>query len=212
MQGDERMSEEPQVHDALDQRIDAALRSYVKAPEFSDPRVVLARVRMLAEQQRERRRVWMWAVPAGVAALIALAAMVWVAQKPAAPQIAFVPKAPGVASVASPRLSAGEGKNAGSSTTLRHRHPRRSSAQDDKLLAAVPQQKLPKLDVFPAPQPLSDEERALVAFTTEAPPDLKKQVVEAQTHLGDPIQIAVIEIRPLNEDEQKAEPKGKDMR
>jgi hypothetical protein len=59
---------------------------------------------------------------------------------------------------------------------------------------------------------LSAGERALVAFAIQAPPDLRKQVVETQKHLGDPIQIAAIEIRPLNEDEQKTEPKGKDMR
>ena len=227
MRGDERMSGGAE---GLDARIDAALRSYLEAPEFSDPQVVLARVRMLAEQERRSRwRVWMWAVPASVAALIAVVALVWVAQRPTSPQIAFVPKAPGVARVASPDSQPGERKNAGPSTPV----ARATSAQDDRALGAsvkvrrgesrrkevrdqndvvVAERRLPKLEVFPAPQPLSEQERALVAFATHAPPEATEQLIEAQKHLGDPIQIAAIEIRPLNEDEQKSEPKGKDMR
>lgn len=68
------------------------------------------------------------------------------------------------------------------------------------------------MEVFPTPQPLSAEERALLALATQAPPDVTKQVIEAQEHLGDPIQIAAITIRPLNEDEQQSAPKGKEMR
>lgn len=231
MQGGEGMSEEPKERDALDERIDAALRRYVEAPEFSDARVVLARVRMLAEQEPRLSRVWVWAMPAGVAALIAVAAVVWIAQRPTAPQIAFVPKAPGVASVASPPKDAQQGKqgNAGPSTAVAPA----TSAQDDNGLSGsanvrrrqlgrnsvqrqnevtVAERRLPKLQVFPAPEPLSAEERAAIAFMAQAPPDVKKQVVEAQEHLGDPIQIAAIEIRPLSDDDQQVQPKGKDMR
>lgn len=229
MQGDEHVSGGAE---GLEARIDAALRSYMEAPQFSDPRVVLARVRALAEQQPERRRWrgWGWVVSASVAALIALVALMWVAQRPTVPQIAFVPKAPGVASVASPDSQPGERKNAGPSTPV----ARATSAQDDKALRGptmVPhkqlrrsftpdgmdevgaeERKLPKLDVFPAPQPLSAEEQALLALVTQAPEESSKQVIEAQQHLGDPIEIAALKIRPLDEDVDQSEPKGKDMR
>lgn len=228
MRGDEPMSSGAE---GLDARIDAALRSYLEVPQFSDPRVVLARVQALAEQDPPRRRwrMWAWAVPVSAVALIAVAAMVWLAQRPTTPQIAFVPKAPGVASVAAPDSQPGARKNAGPSTPV----ARAISVQDDRALdasaklrrgawrrnevrdqndVAVAERRLPKLNVFPAPRPLSAEERALVVFTTQAPPDLRKQMVDAQKHLGDPIQIAAIEIHPLTEDEEQADPKGKDMR
>ena len=215
MRDDERRS--GGVED-LDARIDAALRRYAEAPEFSDPRVVLARVRMLADQKpRSRWSVWMWAVPAGVAALIAVVALVWLAQRPTSPQIALVPKSPGVASVEHSSETVSSGAKA--PRMQPHLAARLKSCPDPhgcgnsaSKHAVAKERTLPKLDVFPAPRPLSAGERALVAFAIQAPPDLRKQVVETQKHLGDPIQIAAIEIRPLNEDEQKTEPKGKDMR
>jgi hypothetical protein len=51
--------------------------------------------------------------------------------------------------------------------------------------------------VFPTPRPLTAEERGLVAFASEASPELKKQVVEAERHMGDPITIAELKIAPL---------------
>lgn len=225
MRDDERRS--GGVED-LDARIDAALRRYAEAPEFSDPRVVLARVRMLADQKpRSRWSVWMWAVPASVAALIAVVALVWLAQRPMVLKIVFVPKAP---AVASPDAHPSDAGNAGASTAvsratsaqhdkafvgstgLRSRLTRGGSVPDEKEVVVAEQRMLPKLDVFPTPQPLSPQERALLAVATQAPPDVSKQLMEAQRHLGDPIQIAAIEIRPLDEDEQQAAPKGKDMR
>ena len=57
--------------------------------------------------------------------------------------------------------------------------------------------RLPKLKVFPTPRPLSPEEQALMAFTEQATPEVTKQVVEAEKHLGDPISIAELKIAPL---------------
>lgn len=225
MRGDEAMSGGAE---GLDARIDAALRSYLDTPEFSDPHVVLARVRMLAEQEpRSRRRVWMWAVPASVAALIAVVALVWFAQRPTTPQIAFVPKAPGVASAASPNSQPGERKNAGPSTAV----ARATSAQDDRALDAsakvrrggsrrnevrdqndvvVAERRLPKLDLFPAPQPLSAEERALAAFVDRAPRAVKEQVIASQKQVDDPIEIAAIQIEPWDKSSEEPQPKGKE--
>jgi hypothetical protein len=64
------------------------------------------------------------------------------------------------------------------------------------------QVRLPKMDVFPTPRPLTAEERALVAFASQASPEMKKQVVEAERHLGDPIAIAQLKIEPLVGDAQ----------
>lgn len=202
MHGDEQ--------DTIDERIDAAVRRYAEAPQFSEPRVALARVRARAEQEPERRWwVWAWVVPsAAMAALIGLV-LVWVLRVPRAPQIAWIPKAPTVASVEQPDLPHAEKANAGPS--LRRKSPRRSSAQDDNGLVMAQVRKLPKQEVFPTPQPLSRQEQALLAVATLAP-EATKQLIDAQEHMGDPIQIAAITIRPLNEDEQQSAPKGKEMR
>ena len=226
MRGDEPMSSGAE---GLDARIDAALRSYLEAPEFSDPHVVLARVRMLAEQDPPRRRwrMWAWAVPVSAVALIAVAAMVWLVRRPTSPQIAIVPRAPGVASVASPDSQPGARKNAGPSTPV----ARATSAQDDRALDAstkvrrgesgrnevhdqkdvvVAERRLPKLNVFPAPRPLSAEERALAAFVVRAPPAVKEQVIASQKQVDDPIEIAAIQIEPWDKSSEEPQPQGKE--
>ena len=61
---------------------------------------------------------------------------------------------------------------------------------------------LPKLDVFPTPQPLTAEERALVAFAANAPKPELKAVVDAQPQADAPLSIAAIEIQPLDSPDQ----------
>lgn len=192
--------------DELDLRIDAALRSYAESPQFQDARMAVARVRELAEHLRARRRwrVWAWAIPASTATLIAVAALNWFVGIAPPPRITR-PTAPAVVSI--------PGENDGAccnvqrahtapSTSLARDRIRRASAHEDRALEATARP-LPKQEVFPTPAPLSPEERALLAFATQAPPDVKKQVIEAQKHLGDPIEIATLKIRPLDEDERQ---------
>ena len=62
--------------------------------------------------------------------------------------------------------------------------------------------KLPKMEVFPTPRPLTTEEQALMAFVEQTTPEVKKQVVEAEKHLGDPIAIAELKIRPLDKEDR----------
>ena len=62
---------------------------------------------------------------------------------------------------------------------------------------------LPKMEVFPTPRPLTAEEQALMVFTEKTTPEVKKQVVEAEKHLGDPIAIAELKIRPLDEEDRE---------
>jgi hypothetical protein len=64
-------------------------------------------------------------------------------------------------------------------------------------IAPVPQTALPKLDVFPAPQPLTPQEQALVVFVAQAPETGRKAFAEAQQKIGTPISIAAIHIPPL---------------
>jgi hypothetical protein len=55
----------------------------------------------------------------------------------------------------------------------------------------------PKLDVFPTPQPLTPQERALSSMATQAPVPLRKALAEAQTQEDTPVRIAAIHIPPI---------------
>ena len=56
---------------------------------------------------------------------------------------------------------------------------------------------LPKLDVFPTPQPLTPAELALVTFAAHASEDERKSFIAAQKQADAPLRIAAIEIPPI---------------
>jgi hypothetical protein len=56
---------------------------------------------------------------------------------------------------------------------------------------------LPKLDVFPSPQPLSPEERALLHYVARAPEPERKALIATQNQPVAPLAIAEIQIPPL---------------
>lgn len=182
MHSDER----PEGLGEIDQRMDAALRSYAEPGEIPEARVVLARVLAQADADGAgRRRLWWW-VGAVTAACLLAALLVggeWGLRRPRVPEIAWVPRAPGVA-------NSGRGGLAQSHAAGAKSGPERAGAplaQVGRVRATEP---MPKLDVFPSPRPLSPEEQALVAFALRAPSEAKKAVVEDQQHWDDPIIVA----------------------
>ncbi len=62
---------------------------------------------------------------------------------------------------------------------------------------AVKAQPLPKLDVFPTPQPLTPAEQTLVEFASRAPASERKSLIEAQQQPDAPLTIAAIKIQPI---------------
>ena len=56
---------------------------------------------------------------------------------------------------------------------------------------------LPKLDVFPAPAPLTPEERSLAAVADAGPPPQRDALIESQKNLDTPLNIAALNIPPL---------------
>jgi hypothetical protein len=56
---------------------------------------------------------------------------------------------------------------------------------------------LPKLDVFPTPQPLTPQESALAVVAKQAPIPLRKALIEAQMQEDAPVRIAAIHIPPI---------------
>jgi hypothetical protein len=200
MRGDEQMEE----------LIDAALRSYAEPGEIPEARVAAARVMERARAAESRRRFWWWVVvvPAAACLLVAMVGEIWMTRAARVPEIAWAPKAPGV-------VKGDKG--------IPQRLKPDSSRSIDGTAEAVPLQnglaapkavqvatagvlekrQLPKMEVFPTPRPLTAEEQALTVFTEKTTPEVKKQVVEAEKHLGDPIAIAELKIRPLDEEDRE---------
>jgi len=175
MRGDER----------LDERIDAALRSYGEPGEIPEARVALARVLERARAEgTAQRRVWVWSWAVGAACVVALlVALGWMSVRQGAkmPEIARTPRAPGVV-VPQPL-------------------PVRSTFQKKKpgrvrLAAGNVERPLPKLDVFPTPTPLSPQEQALAAFAQHGPPAVQRAVLDDQQHWDDPSIVADLQQPP----------------
>jgi hypothetical protein len=172
----------------IDERIDAALRSYAEPAELPEARVVLARVMERARAEDPHKRVWwVWgaAVAAGLAMMIALG-VVWMVRGPRTAEIAWAPKAPQVAGppgtstpsvVRTPLIARSRSKRVQTAALI---HERRTVATS----------RPPKLDTFPTPRPLSPQEESLVAFVHRAPPPVTKAVIADQEHWDDPIIVA----------------------
>ena len=58
-------------------------------------------------------------------------------------------------------------------------------------------QALPRLPQFPAPAPVTNEERALLAFVTRAPKEAQAALIDAPQLDVEPIRIEEIKIQPL---------------
>jgi hypothetical protein len=58
-------------------------------------------------------------------------------------------------------------------------------------------QALPRLPQFPAPAPVTNEERALLAFVTRAPKEAQEALIDAPQLDVEPIRIEEIKIQPL---------------
>jgi hypothetical protein len=170
----------------IDERIDAALRSYAEPGEMPETRAAVARVMAQVELAESRKRFWMWAVgiPAVACLLMAvLVATTWWMRGSRQKEIAWVPKAPAVV-----RTEKREERVAVSE--LSHPGARKAAHQNVAPVVAAVQERLPMLDVFPTPRPLTAEEQALVAFVRRAPPAVRKAVIEDQQHWDDPIIVA----------------------
>jgi hypothetical protein len=56
----------------------------------------------------------------------------------------------------------------------------------------------PKLDQFPAPAPLTEQERLLVNLAAQTSPEIQQDLVQAQQQASMPLHIAELNIAPLN--------------
>ena len=63
--------------------------------------------------------------------------------------------------------------------------------------APTPQAALPKLDVFPAPQPLTPQEQALVTYISRASAAKIQALIKKQNEPEQPLNISALRILPL---------------
>jgi hypothetical protein len=159
-----RVGERRHHEDALDRELDAALAKYASV----EPRAGIEE-RVLAHLRAERTRVadrgwWRWALAATAAALIVVAvAVISNSARPSRPAnrpLATTQHLSNPGTQMAKRRSKTVGRRGGGPVRRTNRHP----ADSTVVVAAAP-----KLDQFPSPQPLSEQEEILVSYVSEYP-------------------------------------------
>jgi hypothetical protein len=175
--------------DDFDDLIDRALPSYSRAEPLAGlEQRVLQRIQLEAPA---RPRTWWrrpaFAVPAFAALLLAgvVVRMSWqpvprpsgIRPDQVAPNLAVV-KPP----AALPRL-------AQPAPSRKIRRPRRA-----------PVKSLPKQEIFPAPMPMTPEERVLLAWAGRVPAEAARTLADLRKRTSEPVSIQQIQIQPLPRD------------
>ena len=162
--------------DKLDQLIDGALASYADAEPLAGlEERVLNRARVA---RAGGRRVLAWTVGLAIAASVAMVGIVVRSERQVAPK-AMAPAAVKTQVVPAPEIQ--------------------RAVRVRRVVRARRARALPKLEQFPAPSPMTAEERALVAFVVRDPEEALQTFSELQTQTYEPIKIQPIRIAPLEE-------------
>lgn len=166
--------------DELDLAIDRALSAYSEAEPLAGLEGrVLHRVRVA--NVRRRRTMWVGLAAAAVAAGLLVTVLVQPRPMPVVTEVARVAPAPSVP------------KPGAQTHTARPRVSKRHVAHV---------RRLPKQETFPAAAPLTQDERALLAFAARHAAEVTSAFREIDRS-GEPLDIAPIEIPPLSTDGSK---------
>jgi len=165
--------------ESLEQELEAALAKYAAVePRAGLEERVLANLRAEPEEVPERAW-WRWIVAGALAAVVVVALAV-----------AWRQRAPGIAKqppIAAPTARPFGTLSASNSSEIRKSPVRRASPKDE--IATVP-----KLDQFPSPRPLSEQEKTLASYV-EQYPERSVLLARARTEALQKDQLE--EIRPL---------------
>lgn len=163
---DDRTSMRSSAEDTLDRALDAALAKYSDVePRAALNERILANLR--AEPTPAVRAWWRWGLVAGAVAVVLVAlALAWRSGSTKQPEITQHPRVVAPSAPEAPQI-AHHDRNIVTppNPPIRTKAPRRPKAE----VAAT----APKLDVFPSPQPLSDQELALARYVRNFPADAK---------------------------------------
>lgn len=175
----------------LDALLDKALTEYgVPVPRAGLENRILANLRIEQERRIRVRRCW---TLGSAFALVAVVGAIWIASP------AHVPRSPGGTSTvrATDRVESPAFSNRERTGTMQlgTANVHRRSAQR-RLLTESAHNFQPKLSEFPAPRPLSEQERLLLAFI-KAAPNPEVLAVMSQASNSSNLQIMDLEIPPL---------------
>jgi hypothetical protein len=165
--------------DELDRALDAALVKYAAVePRAGLEERILASLR--AEPTRDSRHMWLrWSLATALALAVVIAvALGWRSAKPGQQRIAKHPPAVQPSSKLPPPILAA---NAPKNGHILAPHRRIAHTSQPALVAAAAAN--PKLDVFPSPQPLSEQEKMALDYVREFPEEATL-MARAQTNLA----------------------------
>jgi hypothetical protein len=157
--------------DELDSALDAALAKYAAIePRAGLEDRVLANLR--AEWSRASERAWWrWGVAGALATVVVVAlalALAWRSSEPSRPVVANHSSATTEAAKGPARLV-----TSSSGAVANERHPQASTGARTRIMNHVRRETVvaanPKLDQFPSPRPLSEQERILQSYVAENP-------------------------------------------
>lgn len=149
-----------------DRQLDAALAKYAAV----EPRPGLEE-RVLANLRVERSRVpnrawWRWGLAGALAAVIVVAlALAWKSGKPSPQQVVQHPSTGQPTPSIPPEPTVAKDENSATQSPKRKTRPRAVQHGQDSVVAKAS----PKLDVFPSPQPLSEQEKILANYVAKNP-------------------------------------------
>jgi hypothetical protein len=167
--------------DELDRVIDGALPDYSGTEPLAGlEERILNRVRVVKDASR-RRLVWAFA-------LVAVAAVIVVVIVVRGPRVSVPKNDDAVVATA----------HVGSAVAVEK--PPRGEPKRSVRARAPRQRVLPKRDLFPTPAPMTDEERALVAFVSQRPSEAQEIFADLRKRSVEPIAIEPIQISPLQND------------
>jgi hypothetical protein len=186
----------------LDRMLNEALHSYVASEPGThmEGRILATAWNEARETRLARRQRWSWWSVAMAACLLLVCLAVYVSHsRRRTVQFAQMPRQSRPTSLAPAegnRQAAPDSGVPSKAVRVRSHLPAVIAGR------AEVSEKLPKLDVFPTPQPLTAEERGLLTLVAQVPNDQKqalaKPVPAATKPLEvEPLRIAVIEIKPL---------------
>lgn len=184
----------PDNRDELDRLLDSALATYGDpgAESGLEERILS---RMAAEANPAPRRRWpAWAMVLPVAASLLFLLLL------SRPGTKSAPVATSQNAQPASRRAAGlEAANQPSShpTPIHRARALLRKPRLGRTAVAAQSAPLPKLEIFPSPQPLGPQEQALVDFAAHATKSERESLIAAKPQTDAPLRIAALEIKPL---------------
>lgn len=183
--------EQDAAEDVLDRELDAALAKYAAVkPRVGFEERVLANLR--AEKSQVPVRAW-WRWGAAVAVLVLTVALLWRWERPSHPIVLVRPTNTTRGSQEQPRQVVSNGGESGVHSQTSN-PTRKKIRRGSPVVVAVG----PKLDQFPSPQPLSEQELALARYVREFPQEANL-IATAQVESEKEIQQKMKEVRSETE-------------